>query len=109
MRNIHRNHASCQSSNQGFLDLTAALDVAAFWAENEQCHAFTTAKPRCAASFSPDDHWLFEFLPVPSTVRYYQDKPYRDACTAQANAHHAAVRRQSFLRRGLLAAHAQTH
>jgi len=62
----------------GFLDLTAALDVAAFWAENEQCHAFTPAKPRCAASFSPDDHWLFEFLPVPSTVRY-RDSLHREA------------------------------
>ncbi|MFZ1771727.1 MAG: hypothetical protein WAU00_21125, partial [Caldilinea sp.] len=69
----------------GFLDLTAALDVAAFWAENEQCHTFTPAKPRCAASFSPDDHWLFEFLPVPSTVRYYQDKAYRDSLHRDAN------------------------
>ncbi len=71
---------------QEFLDLTQSLDVAAFWAENEQCHAFTTAKPRCAASFSPDDHWLFEFFQVPSTVRYYHDKAYRDDLHRQANA-----------------------
>jgi hypothetical protein len=71
---------------QAFLDLTQSLDVAAFWAENELCHGFTTAKPRCAASFSPDDHWLFEFLQVPSTVRYYHDKAYRDDLHRQANA-----------------------
>jgi uroporphyrinogen decarboxylase len=29
-------------------------------------------------SFSPDDHWIFEFASVPSTLRYYQDKDYRD-------------------------------
>jgi len=71
---------------QDFLDLTQSLDVAAFWAENDLCHSFTTAKPRCAASFSPDDHWLFEFLQVPSTVRYYHDKAYRDDLHRQANA-----------------------
>ena len=71
---------------QAFLDLTRALDVDAFWAENEQCQAFTTAKPRCAASFSPDDHWLFEFFQVPSTVRYYEDKAYRDELHRDANA-----------------------
>lgn len=69
-----------------FLELTATLDIAAFWAENEQCQDFTPAKPRCAASFSPDDHWLFEFLQVSSTVRYYQDKTYRDDLHRQANA-----------------------
>ena len=69
-----------------FIDLTAALDAAAFWAENEQCQAFTPAKPRCAASFAPDDHWLFEFFQVSSTLRYYQDKGYRDSLHRQANA-----------------------
>nr|MBP8292078.1 hypothetical protein [Caldilineaceae bacterium] len=71
---------------QELLDLTHSLDVAAFWAENDLCHAFTTAKPRCAASFSPDDHWLFEFLQVPTTVRYYHDKAYRDDLHRAANA-----------------------
>ena len=61
-----------------FMELTKNLDVAAFWAENAQCHTFTADKPRCAASFSPDDHWIFEFMQVPSTLRYYQDKAYRD-------------------------------
>ena len=71
---------------QAFLDLTRALDVDAFWAENAQCQAFSPAKPRCAAAFSPDDHWLFEFFQVPSTVRYYHDKAYRDDLHRQANA-----------------------
>lgn len=68
-----------------FMELTRDLDIAAFWEENERCQAFTTAKPRCAVSFSPDDHWLFEFLKVPSTVRYYHDKPYRDSLHREAN------------------------
>jgi uroporphyrinogen decarboxylase len=69
-----------------FASLTSDLDLAAFWAENEQCYLFSSDKPRCPLSFSPDDHWLFEFLSVPSTVRYYQDKPYRDDLHRQANA-----------------------
>ena len=68
-----------------FLELTAGLDLEAFWAENSRCEEFTTHKPRCAVSFSPDDHWLFEFMHVPSTLRYYQDKTYRDALHRQAN------------------------
>jgi len=68
-----------------FLELTKNLDVAAFWEENERCQEFTTDKPRCAASFSPDDHWVFEFMAVPSTLCYYQDKPYRDALHRQVN------------------------
>jgi len=70
---------------QEFLELTQHLDVAAFWVENDQCHSFTMAKPRCSASFSPDDHWIFEFMQVPSTVRYYQDKAYRDALHREVN------------------------
>ena len=69
-----------------FLDLTADLDAAAFWEEDALCEAFTTDKPRCALTFSPDDHWLFEFLDVSSTVRYYHDKAYRDDLHRQANA-----------------------
>jgi uroporphyrinogen decarboxylase len=68
-----------------FLELTSALDVDAFWQGNAACEAFTTEKPRAAVSFSPDDHWLFEFLSVPSTVRYYHDKRYRDELHQQAN------------------------
>lgn len=70
---------------QEFLALTPQLDTAAFWVENEQCQAFTTGKPRCSASFSPDDHWIFEFMAVPSTVRYYHDKVYRDALHREVN------------------------
>jgi len=68
-----------------FLELTKDLDPEAFWQENTKCQEFTTEKPRCALSFSPDDHWLFEFLSVPSTLRYYQEKTYRDEIHRQAN------------------------
>jgi uroporphyrinogen decarboxylase len=68
-----------------FLELTNNLDITHFWDENEQCQAFTLQKPRCAVSFAPDDHWIFEFMQVPSTLRYYQDKAYRDALHKQVN------------------------
>ncbi|MBN2306233.1 MAG: uroporphyrinogen III decarboxylase [Anaerolineae bacterium] len=71
---------------QEFMDLTADLDVTAFWEENELCWPLTTSKPRCPLTFAPDDHWLFEFLSVESTLRYYQDKAYRDDLHRQANA-----------------------
>ncbi|MBN1582904.1 MAG: uroporphyrinogen III decarboxylase [Anaerolineae bacterium] len=71
---------------QEFMALTKDLDVEAFWQENALCHAFTTDKPRCALAFSPDDHWIFEFMDVPSTLRYYQDKAYRDALHKEVNA-----------------------
>ena len=70
---------------QEFIDLTRGLDVEAFWEENAACHAFTTDKPRCALSFSPDDHWIFEFAHVPSTLRYYEDKAYRDQVHHEVN------------------------
>ncbi len=68
-----------------FMELTAQLDPEAFWAENAPCEAFTTDKPRCAVSFAPDDHWLFEFMQVPSTLRYYQDQPYRNQLHREVN------------------------
>ena len=68
-----------------FMDLTAGLDLEAFWEENERCQEFSEEKPRCSLSFSPDDHWLFEFLNVPSTLRYFFDKPYRDRLHQEAN------------------------
>ncbi len=71
---------------QEFMELTKDLDVAAFWEENAQCQRFTTDKPRCALSFSPDDHWIFEFMDVPSTLRYYQDTAYRNALHKEVNA-----------------------
>ncbi|MDD5349688.1 MAG: uroporphyrinogen decarboxylase family protein [Chthoniobacteraceae bacterium] len=70
---------------QEFLDLAQGLDVTAFWEENAKCEAFTPRKPRCPLGFSPDDHWLFEFLPVPSTLRYYRDKAYRDGLHRESN------------------------
>jgi hypothetical protein len=68
-----------------FMDLTSDLDIDAFWQENASCREFTVDKPRCALSFAPDDHWLFEFFDVPSTLRYYRDKPYRDQLHRQVN------------------------
>ena len=68
-----------------FMELTEGFDAKAFWEENERCGGFTTDKPRCSLGFSPDDHWLFEFLSVPSTMRYYRDKQYRDDLHREAN------------------------
>jgi uroporphyrinogen-III decarboxylase len=69
-----------------FMELTRGFDPAAFWAENERCTGEGTDKPRCPAGVGLDDHWLFEFVSPPSTVRYYHDKPYRDALHREANA-----------------------
>ena len=68
-----------------FMELTAGFDPKAFWEENERCKDFSTNKPRCALGFSPDDHWLFEFLNVPSTLRYYRDNEYRDGLCRESN------------------------
>jgi uroporphyrinogen decarboxylase len=70
---------------QEFMELTQDLDVEAFWEENALCNDFTTDKPRCSLSLSPDDHWIFEFMDVPSTLRYYQDKAYRDGLHKEVN------------------------
>jgi uroporphyrinogen decarboxylase len=68
-----------------FMAITSNLDLRAFWDENQLCEDFTTQKPRCAIHFSPDDHWLFEFMAIPSTLRYYQDKDYRNELHQQVN------------------------
>lgn len=68
-----------------FMALTQNLDLSDFWAENETCYALTPNKPRCAMEFAQDDHWLFEFMKIPSTMRYYHDKTYRDALHKQVN------------------------
>jgi uroporphyrinogen decarboxylase len=74
-----------KTSEAEFLTLTESLDLDAFWEENARCEVFTTDKPRCALSFSPDDHWIFEAVHVPSTLRYYQDKAYRDDLHREVN------------------------
>jgi uroporphyrinogen decarboxylase len=68
-----------------FMELTQDLDIEAFWEENALCHEFTADKPRCPLSLSPDDHWIFEFMDVPSTLRYYHDKVYRDGLHKEVN------------------------
>jgi len=68
-----------------FMELTAGFDPKSFWEENSRCTQFTRDKPRCSAALPVDDHWLFEFLDVPSTVRYYHDKEYRDSLHCEAN------------------------
>ena len=69
-----------------FLELTRSLDVRAWWEENDRCQTLSPDKPRCPVSFSPDDHWIFEFTEVPSTLRYYQDQAYRNALHREVNA-----------------------
>jgi len=68
-----------------FMEITRDLDLDAFWEENSLCQAPFDPKPRCSLSFSPDDHWLFEFVNAPSTLRYYFDKSYRDQLHREAN------------------------
>jgi len=68
-----------------FLHLTPKLDLVAFWAENKDWLESDTNKSRCALEFSPDDHWLFEFIQPISILRYYQEKEYRDDIHKKAN------------------------
>lgn len=69
-----------------FMTLTRDLDPEAFWAENRHCSRLDEAKPRCAlGGVGSDDHWIFEFMQVPSTLRYYRDKSYRDDLHRQTN------------------------
>ncbi|MEI6071139.1 MAG: uroporphyrinogen decarboxylase family protein [Verrucomicrobiae bacterium] len=70
---------------QTFIEISRELDPEAFWQENERCGKFSADKPRCGLFFSPDDHWLFEFLDVGSTIRYYREKNHRDALHKEAN------------------------
>ena len=42
-------------------------------------------RPVVRSRFRPDDHWIFEFIGLPSTLRYYQDKAYRDEIHRDVN------------------------
>lgn len=68
-----------------FMEMTAGFDAAGFWEEDALCAGFGMDKPRCAIAFPVDDHWLFEFLDIPSTMRYYHEKEYRDSVHQEAN------------------------
>lgn len=62
------------------------LDVKAFWEENEKCfEPFTTKKPRVPIGFWLDDHFLLEYMNLPSTIKYYKDILYRNAINKQFN------------------------
>ncbi len=68
-----------------FLHLTPKLDLKAFWDENHACLVNEIDQARCPLEFSPDDHWLFEFIQPISILQYYQDKSYRDDIHKKAN------------------------
>lgn len=63
------------------------FDPKTFWAENELCigKPFRTDKPRAPIMYWMDDHWLFEEMRLPSTVRYYRDAEYRAAIHRACN------------------------
>lgn len=68
-----------------FMELTKRFDQTRFWDENQSSRGYRMGKPRCSMSFSPDDHWLFEFNAVPSTLRYFREKTYRDQLHRDTN------------------------
>jgi uroporphyrinogen decarboxylase len=63
--------------------MSASFDPKAFWVENADClgKPFRTEKPRAPLTLGFDEHWLFEEMAVPSTLRYYNDPSYQ----AEAN------------------------
>lgn len=62
------------------------LDVKAFWEENSKCFGrFSTAKPRVPISFWLDDHFLLEYMQLPSTLKYYKDNEYRKEINKKFN------------------------
>lgn len=63
------------------------LDLTAFWAENDRSKGkpFRTDKPRAPLALPFDEHWLFEEMGLPSTIRYYQDKPYQSEINRECN------------------------
>ena len=63
-----------------------AFDAKAFWQENKACfQPFSTDKPRVAACFMFEDHFLLNLLAIENTNQYYDDMPYRLACHVRAN------------------------
>lgn len=62
------------------------MDVREFWKENEKCMTpFSTDKPRVPLNFWLDDHFLFEEMKLPSTLRYYNDAEYRLSVHKECN------------------------
>ncbi len=62
------------------------LDVKKFWEVNAQCFKpFSTDKPRVPISFWLDDHFVLEYMNLPSTIRYYNDPDYRNEINKKFN------------------------
>lgn len=63
------------------------MDPVRFWQENAESlgKPFRTDKPRAPLTLGFDEHWLFEELGVPSTVRYYEDPEYQVQANRECN------------------------
>ncbi|OQB14988.1 MAG: methylcobalamin:coenzyme M methyltransferase [Firmicutes bacterium ADurb.Bin193] len=62
------------------------MDVKAFWEENSKCfEPFSTNKPRVPMNFWLDDHFLLEYMKLPSTLKYYNDAAYRREVNTRFN------------------------
>ncbi|MEN2984656.1 MAG: uroporphyrinogen decarboxylase family protein [Dictyoglomaceae bacterium] len=61
------------------------FDVQKFWEENDYCLQNFDKKTRIPIFYWLDDHFLFEFLNVESTVKYYNDYEYRLKLHKEAN------------------------
>ena len=93
-----------------FMELTEELDLPRPSGPRTSAVSSSPRTNRAARPPSaPDDHWIFEFMQVPSTVRYYHDKAYRDDLHRQVNEVTQQYVGKSLLRRRHLPAQPQTH
>lgn len=62
------------------------FDLKAFWRENEKCFVrFSTDKPRAPLLIGFEDHFMINFVPMESTIRYYMDPAYTIDMNCHAN------------------------
>ena len=62
------------------------IDVQRFWKENEQCLIpFSTDKPRVPMLFWLDDHYVIEEMKISSTLKFYNDRQYRQSVIRKFN------------------------
>ncbi len=68
-------------------DMGVPLDLDRFWRENAESSGkpFRTDKPRAPISLGFDEHWLFEEMRLPSTLRYYGDEEFRLSINRECN------------------------